>query len=153
MDQFHKDVPQAPELAGRLGQAHAYYVVPDADGKNRFGFSKFIGYQGLTAEIYLSRYKELNGLNTEHALKPWFDEVKPGSITYEQLFDELSEWMVGYGKKPRGGTSQYTRIMVLKPEFVAEADEAKDDRRLFELVAAVADMLPISQRNELRALL
>lgn len=157
MEQFQSDLPLYPDLAGRLGQAHAFYVVPDNDGNNRFGFSKFIGYRGLTAETYLNSYKQLNGINTEHALKPWFDEVKPGSLTYDELFEELAEWMAGFGKKPRGGDSQYTRIMVLKPEYTSQAEEVldgkRDDRRLLNLIVAVADMLPVSQRGELRALL
>lgn len=153
MDQFQRDLPNSPGLAARLGQAHAYYVIPDEDGRNRFGFSKFLGYRSLTAETYLKHYKELSGINTEHALKDWFDEVKPGSSSYRLLFSELAEWMAQFGKKPRGGESQYTRIMVIKPEYIQEAGEARPDRRLLDLLIAVADLLSPAQRNELRAVL
>jgi hypothetical protein len=153
MDRFHRDLPTAPGLIARLGQAHAYYVIPDENGFNRFGFSKFLGYRGQTAESYLAQYKELSGINTEHALKDWFDEVKPGSTTYRMLFEELVEWMGKYGKKPRGGQSQYTRLMVIKPEFIKEAEEMRPDRRLLDLMIAVADLLPLAQRNQLRSVL
>lgn len=153
MEQFHRDLPNAPGLIARLGQAHAYYVIPDEEGRNRFGFSKFLGYKGLTAASYLQHYKELSGINTEHALKDWFDEVKPASSTYRHLFDELSEWMGQYGKKPRGGESQYTRLMVIKPEFMKDVEEVRPDRRLLDLMIAVADLLPAVQRNELRSVL
>lgn len=153
MDQFQRDLPNSPGLVSRLGQAHAYYVIPDENGRNRFGFSKFLGYRGLTAEIYLKHYKELSGINTEHALKDWFDEVKPGSSTYRLLFSELAEWMGEYGKKPRGGESQYTRLMMIKPQYMKEVGEARPDRRLLDLLIAVADLLPPVQRSELRAVL
>jgi hypothetical protein len=151
MDRFHEELPRSEGLAGRLGQAHAYYMVPDKNGVARFCFSKFIGYRGLNADKYLNQYKKLNGRNTEHALKPWFEEVLPGSSTYETLYAQLAGWLAEYGKTPRGGTLHYTRIMVLKPEWQAVDAAESDDRKLLELLIAVAATLPLAQRNELRA--
>jgi len=125
--------------------------LSDDNGDSRFGFSKFVGYRGLTGEDYLNNYKRLSGINTEHALKPWFDEVKPGSSTYEELYSELSDWMGQFGKRPRGGDSQHTRIMVLKPEYADESEPESDNRALIGLLIEVAKKLPVSQRAELRA--
>ncbi len=85
-----------PELAGRLGQAHAFYAIGEEGRKPLFGFSKFVGYEGLTARGYLERYRTLDDRETERI---------------------LAEWMAPYGKRPRGGPSQKIRIMVLRPEF------------------------------------
>ncbi len=41
---LNESLHQYPELADRLGQAHAFYVLDDGD-KPLFGFSKFVGYE------------------------------------------------------------------------------------------------------------
>ncbi len=143
-----------PELAERLGQAHAYYTLEQSDGEPLFGFSKFVGYEGMTPEQYLRDYKTtLDGRNTEHALSPWFEEVRPGSPAYNELFARLSDWLSGYGKRPRGGKNQQVRLMVVRPDFRECEDATTEDRRLLDLLIAVADTLPTSQRHELRAAL
>jgi len=141
-----------PELADRLGQAHAFYVLENEE-KPLFGFSKFVGYDGLTPEDYLRDYKALDGRNTEHALSRWFEELRFGTPAYEELFEQLTEWLAEFGKRPRGGKSQKVRLMVLRPEYRETTASNGDDRRLLELMLAVADLLPANQRLELRAAL
>lgn len=141
-----------PELADRLGQAHAFYVLEDDEGPS-FGFSKFVGYEGLTPDDYLRDYKSLDGRNTEHALSKWFEELRFGSPAYEDLFKQLSEWLGTFGKRPRGGEAQKVRLMVVRPEFREAASREGEDRRLLHLMLAVADLLPANQRLELRAAL
>lgn len=149
---LNESVDSHPELAGRLGQAHAYYVL-EHGGKPMFGFSKFVGYEDMTPERYLRDYEILDGRNTEHALKTWFEEVHPGSSAYADLRASLTDWLSEYGKRPRGGKSQQVRLMVIRPEFQRNEGEATVDRKLLNLLIAVADMLPTSQRHELRAAL
>jgi len=146
-------LPNHPDLAERLGQAHAYYVLERENAKPLFGFSKFVGYKGLSPEEYLSNYKSLDGRNTEHALAPWFEELKYGSPTYQKFFEELTEWLAPYGKRPRGGEKQKTRLMVLRPEFSETDRSEEEDRKLLNLMISVADLLPVNQRHELRAAL
>lgn len=142
-----------PALADRLGLAHAFYVL-ERDGESPlFGFSKFVGYEKLSAEQYLNNYGELDGRNTEHALKPWFDEVRPGTPEYARLYSELENWLDQYGKRPRGGEAQKVRIMVVRPELREARRGTTEDRRLLDLMLAVADLLPVTQRHELRAAL
>jgi hypothetical protein len=143
---------ECPELADRLGQAHAFYVLEDSNGP-RFGFSKFVGYEGLTPDDYLRDYKSLDGRNTEHALSKWFEELRLGSPAYEDLFQQLSDWLGKFGKRPRGGEAQKVRLMVVRPEFRDQASDEGEDRRLLELLLAVANLLPANQRHELRAAL
>lgn len=146
-------LPDHPELVGRLGQAHAFYVLEQGDDEPLFGFSKFVGYDGLTPESYLKNYKSLDGRNTEHALTQWFEEVRYGSPTYDELFEKLRTWLAQYGKRPRGGAAQKTRIMVVRPKYQNSTDDKSEDRRVLELLIAVADTLPANQRHELRAAL
>ncbi|KZE33145.1 hypothetical protein IMF23_04570 [Chelatococcus daeguensis] len=149
---LNENLHQHPELADRLGQAHAFYVLEDGD-KPLFGFSKFVGYEGLTAEGYLRDYKSLDGRNTEHALSKWFEELRFGTPAYEELFEQLTDWLSEFGKRPRGGDSQKVRLMVLRPEYRETNSQTDEDRRLLELMLAVADLLPAKQRLELRAAL
>lgn len=149
---LNENLHQHPELADRLGQAHAFYVLDDGD-KPLFGFSKFVGYEGLTPEGYLRDYKSLDGRNTEHALSKWFEELRFGTPAYEELFEQLTDWLAEFGKRPRGGDSQKVRLMVLRPEYRKANSQTDEDRRLLELMLAVADLLPAKQRLELRAAL
>ncbi|MBB3862643.1 hypothetical protein GGQ88_003945 [Novosphingobium hassiacum] len=140
-------------LADRLGLAHAFYVL-ERDGEGPlFGFSKFVGYEKLSAEQYLNNYGKLDGRNTENALRPWFDEVRPSTPEYARLYSELEAWLNQYGKRPRGGKAQKVRIMVVRPELREARRGTTEDRRLLELMLAVADLLPVRQRHELRAAL
>lgn len=140
-------------LADRLAQAHAFYVYEPELEKPIFGFSKFVGYENLTPATYLAKYKKLDGRNTEHVLSRWFEEVTEGSPTYEDLYEKLSTWLGQFDKRPRGGQKQKVRIMVIRPEFRDTNSAKGEDRRLLELLVAVADKLPVTQRLELRSAL
>lgn len=150
---LNAELDNHPELADRLALAHAFYVLERESESPIFGFSKFVGYEKLSAEQYLNNYTELDGRNTEHALKPWFDEVRPGTPEYVRLYSELEAWLNQYGKRPRGGEAQKVRIMVVRPELRDAQPSTSEDRRLLELLLAVSDLLPVTQRHELRAAL
>lgn len=150
---LNDSLDEYPELVERLGQAHAYYVLERPDGEPLFGFSKFVGYQDMTAEKYLNNYRDLNGHNTEAVLSNWFEEVRPGSSSYSKLFGQLSAWLSEYGKRPRAGEHQQVRLMVVRPEFRERVEASGGDRRLLDLLIAVADTLPTHQRLELRSAL
>lgn len=153
IQRLNDEIDSHPELADRLGLAHAFYVLEREGEPPLFGFSKFVGYENLTPEQYLDNYSKLDGRNTEHALKPWFDEVRNGSPEYSRLYADLEAWLEKYGKHPRGGDAQKVRLMVVRPEFREVRSDAKEDRRLLDLMLAVSDLLPASQRHELRAAL
>ncbi len=150
---LNDSLPNYPDLAQRLGQAHAYYIFEQENGEPLFGFSKFVGYEGLTPEQYLSDYKSLDGRNTEHALSPWFFELNPDTQDYQKYYEKLTCWLAGFGKRPRGGEKQKTRLMKLLPEFSEANRDETEDRKLLDLMIAVADLLPANQRYELRAVL
>ena len=144
---LQKELKASAELASRLGQAHAFYILDDGSAEPLFGFSKFVGYVGLDAEAYIAGAKERSGTNTEHALSAFFDEIPQGSKLFDDYFGKLCEWLARYGKTPR----RNVRLMALRPEHRAEPAPEGEDRRILELLLAVADLLPAHQRQEMRA--
>ena len=146
-------LPKHPDMADRLGQAHAIYVLDKPGGEPQFGFSKFVGYESLTAEASLKNYKRLDGRNTDWALKKWFEELTYGSPAYEEYFTKVSAWMSRYGKRPREGDYQKLRILIVRPEFRDPPKSDATNDKLLQLLIAVADLLPIRQRHALRAAL
>lgn len=145
IQRLSEELAATPSIADRFGLAHAWYIDASEPGQPAFGFSKFVGYQTLDAATYLNEYKKLTGSKTEKALKGFCEELRPGSSQFEVYHAKLREWLAKYGKAPR----HTVRLLVLKSEPPVE-DEAAD-RRLLELLAAVADMLPLDQRHELRS--
>jgi hypothetical protein len=137
------EVEAEPELAARLGLVHAWYVDLSASGQTSFGFSKFIGYDGLSARDYLQNYGALDGRNTEWVLREYCNELSPESRDYQILHRELTTWLARYNKTPRSKV----RIMVLRRD---EDQDHSTDRRLLDLLIAVSDLLPAGQRQELR---
>jgi|AntRauTorcE11898_2_1112593.scaffolds.fasta_scaffold23559_2 hypothetical protein len=145
MENLSHELARSPELADRLGLVHAWYIDARDTDHPIFGFSKFIGYEAITADTYLEEYKNLNGRNTEWALKEFCEELHPESRQYGEYHEKLADWLAEFGKTPRNPV----RLMILKsnPENASDAE----DRRLLELLAAVADLLPLDQRHELRS--
>jgi hypothetical protein len=149
---FNDELKREPALADRLGLAHAFYVTQDSTGKPIFAFSKFVGYDGLTASSYLKNYGSLTGIDTEHVLKKWFEELTLGTAAYNEYHGKLQSWLASFGKKPRGGKTHTVRIMVPRPGCSTKVAKG-EDRRIVELLIAVAEMLSTEQRLQLRAAL
>ena len=124
---LNRELAGHPELVKRLGTVRAFYALEKEGGATLFGFSKFVGYEGMSARMYLDRnvYALLDGGRTERHLSQWFEDVSQDSAEYEQIHDHLVKWLQLYGKRPREGV----RINVLKPEFtgLAASQEALDD--------------------------
>jgi len=140
------ELEASQELVGRLSQAHAFYMTENACGETIFGFSKFVGYVGLNAETYLATASQRSGSKSEVALSLFFNEISANSSLYRHYYGKLSEFLAKYGKTPRKGV----RLMVMKPEFQEDDAERIEDRRLLDLIVAVADLLSPHQLQELR---
>lgn len=145
IERLSQELSNSTDLVDRLGLVHAWYIDDRNPEKPLFGFSKFIGYEGLNAEDYINNSKKLDGRNTEWALKEYCEELQPNSPQYNDFHDQLTVWLAGFGKKPRSKV----RLMVLKKEAIETFET--DDRRLLELMKVVADLLPLHQRHELRS--
>ena len=98
---YEKTLSRNPQMQERISRHAAWYAVRD-DGAWRFGPSKFIGYEGVTAKNYLAAAKEnLDGRETEIQLKRWFSPVNPASDLIGEL-DQAFKALVGrYGKEPK----------------------------------------------------
>lgn len=118
---FRKELDASPGLQGRLSFARAWYAYEAGDGMWRFGPSKFIGYEGMTADEYLDDDAR-DGRRTEKQLAQWFVEVPEGTDLHEKLSGQLSDLLDQYGKVP----SAKMRINVQERallNYAAELDE------------------------------
>lgn len=95
-------------LVDTLSHFRAWYAIEE-DGQWFFAPSKFIGYAGLTAELYEENLREMDGRATEVTLQPWFHEVSQSELE-DQLQEELSDFCASFDKKPNA----LVRISVLR---------------------------------------
>ena len=146
---FEKIVRRSPRLAGRLAYARAWYACRDAKGRWRFGPSKFVGYERLTAREYieLSR-KGLDGRRTEAQLRQWFRELDPSTDLHERLSSLLSAFLAEHGKAP----SCKMRVSILKEDYeeLVEDDRSPLTTPMLDLIVAVAESLPRAELDLLR---
>ncbi len=102
--------------SGRLRTIIAYvrhwYAIKEVDGTWSFGPSKFIGYSGITSEIYQKKHEQLDGRVAESALKDWFVELPIGGALETALRQELRRFIARHGKS----LNQLARIHVLKSD-------------------------------------
>lgn len=75
-----------------LSRFRSWYYVPELGVA---GPSKFIGYKGMTADLYLRNNKQLDGKDTEARLPEWFvpldmhNEDAPGYAVVNNIVDAL----------------------------------------------------------------
>ncbi|MDE0224601.1 MAG: hypothetical protein OXP28_05650 [Gammaproteobacteria bacterium] len=131
---FPREVATSVELANRLAFARAWYAVRSDHGSWIFGPSKFIGYDDLDAETYLSWSNRLDGRRTEAQLRKWFVPSDLSSPTHAELTNALSTFLSRFGKAP----STMMRINVL-PELLDEAEDTST--ALLDLIVGVAKTL------------
>lgn len=130
-------------LQDRLSNNIAWYAY-NREGKWRFGPSKFIGYQSLSAHDYLNNSHKLSGSDTEKALKAIGVPVQENSPLFLDLRSQLTELLNKYEKRPNVGIR--FKIVKAAPDLQSQ-DETKD---LLELLTRIAYTLPASARKELR---
>ena len=106
-------VEASQDLTGRLAMHRAWYACKVGDIWH-FGSSKIIGYSGLTPDAYLSGGHD--GRQTEATLQKWFIEVGSEDPLYDELWENLSEFLTNYGKNP----SKLARINIPLSELHVE---------------------------------
>ena len=130
------------ELARTLSHFRAWYAIEDA-GKWIFGPSKFVGYVNLTAETYIATAANLNGRQTEAALKPWFVQVLDGP-RHEELREKLHAFLAEFGKQP----SRAMRLSVLRDEETSPSRDQGSD--VAGALLILYRELPENARHEFR---
>ena len=139
---FNQELFRSPGLAERLAYARAWYAVQESpDGNWLFGPSKFIGYAGLTADLYLETAGLFDGRRTETQLQRWFRELDPASPQFADLAPRLSAFLARYAKAP----SRKARINVLRGSERRSHSSVQSAIPLVDLLAAVAEMLSPSE--------
>jgi hypothetical protein len=146
---FGEEVEKSRALQKRLAYARSWYAYQDDEGLWRFGPSKFVGYEGMTAAGYIDTAEDRDGRRTEAQLQQWFTAVDPGSELGTQLSSALYRFLASYGKAP----STKMRISVPNEVHAAHFGVTASDPHdvLVATLIAAAKTLPPSHLEKLRA--
>jgi hypothetical protein len=148
---FEDEIKQSHALQKRLAYARAWYAYQDEKGAWHFGPSKFVGYDGMTAQRYIETAEDRDGRRTEAQLQQWFTQVDPASQLGKELSAALFALLAQYGKAPS------TKMRINVPNAVYEAQlgqSAKDPHDvILDMIVIAAKTLPPSQFEKLRAFL
>lgn len=147
VERFLKAVSKSTDLQSHLSYFRGWYAFRRSDGTWALGPSKFIGYDGMTAPIYLAAAQNLNGRATEAHLKRWFTPVNEGSALHDTLSAELYRLLGRFGKAP----STAMRISVLKADAEAELNSNGATSPMIALIIAVARGMKPSEQAALKA--
>ena len=146
---FGEEVEKSRALQKRLAYARSWYACQDDEGLWRFGPSKFVGYEGMTAVGYIDTAEDRDGRRTEAQLQQWFTAVDPGSELGTQLSSALYRFLASYSKAPSTKMRISVPNEVHAAHFGATASDPHDI--LVATLIAAAKTLPPSHLEKLRA--
>ena len=146
---FGEEVEKSHALQKRLAYARSWYAYQDEQGQWRFGPSKFVGYDRMTAEGYIDTAEDRDGRRTEAQLQQWFKAVDPESELGAQLSAALYGFLAGYGKAPSTKMRVNIPNDMYEKHFGATAPDPHDI--LVATLIAAAKTLPPSHLEKLRA--
>lgn len=129
-----------------LPHVQAWYAIEDDDGY-RFGPSKFIGYAGMSAELYAEETGatgRLDGRVTEKRLSPWASPITEADPRYEKLHTALARFCADYGTFP----NKRARISVFELTEKGAVTEMEKVKALSVLIRALSS----DARRELKRL-
>ncbi len=89
--------PAARRLAELIPYHRVWYYDPASD---LAAPSKFIGYAGMTAEVYIKSERSLDGRQTEPRLKEWFRLLEEGSPEAAFVRGKVEALCSRYYQKP-----------------------------------------------------
>lgn len=146
---FGEEVDNSRALQKRLAYARSWYAYQDDDGQWRFGPSKFVGYDRMTAEGYIDTAEDRDGRRTEVQLQQWFTTIDPESELGTQLSAALYGFLARYGKAPSTKIRINVPNKVYETHFGATATDPHDI--LVAALIAAANTLPPAHFEKLRA--
>jgi hypothetical protein len=146
---FDEEVRKSRALQKRLAYARSWYAYRDEEGQWRFGPSKFVGYERMSAEGYIDTAEDRDGRRTEAQLQQWFRAVDPESELGTELSSALYGFLAGYGKAPSTKMRINVPNEVHEKHFGAIAPDPHDI--LVSTLIAAAKTLPPSHLEKLRA--
>jgi|SRR5947209_7754657 len=146
---FGTEVERSRALQKRLAYARSWYACQYEEGQWRFGPSKFVGYDGMSAEGYIETAEDRDGRRTEAQLQQWFTAVDPASELGTQLSSALYGFLAAYGKAPSTKMRINVPNDVHAKHFGVTASDPHDI--LVTTLIAAAKTLPQSHLEKLRA--
>lgn len=139
IDTYWETARAHPDLikdAARVKQWKAYRTE---SGEWRFGPSRFVGYEGMTAEKYI-QLKEmpyaggLHGTETENHLRQWTEKVRQNQKLHHQLLDALDDFLSEAGVRVGSGANFSVMMVRGSSEFLDTSDTDRDDIEVEALV-------------------
>jgi hypothetical protein len=95
---FNGGLEEEGGLKNQLSFFRAWYYIPELDA---VGPSKFIGYKGMTAKEYMTRYnQDLDGRETEPILGRWFEVLGRESVEDRLVTTRIEQLLQRYHKRP-----------------------------------------------------
>ena len=110
INEYWETAHQHPDLIKDAARVKKWKAYRTNKGEWRFGPSRFVGYNEMTADKYVKRKKRgadggLNGTETEAHLRKWTENVPSGSRLYHQLHDALADFLAEVPLKVGSGAS------------------------------------------------
>lgn len=139
VDNIRRYNAEVEAIAYLIPYTRAWYALREKDGRWLFGPSKFIGYQGLTADLYDALNRNgLDGRPTERRLARWATPVEAGDPEHAVLREALLDFCARLERVP----NNLARIAVIRDE----TPEPPVDQ-LVPLLAAVYRTLTAEQKR------
>jgi hypothetical protein len=139
---FQSELDASTILQDRLGYARSWYFTQIGDDYI-YAPSKWIGYVGMTADVYVGISKEIDGKKTEAVLKQWYDVISVNSRIHSLHLNNLKKFLSQYDKSP----SSAVRFNLLTIDL--DDDKSFDSTsKLLDLIAHVVSEL--SAEDQLR---
>ncbi len=96
---YQVDLKRDEFLQARIAKTIWWYAAQDGDAWI-FAPSKFVGYVGMTAEVYRENYNaDMDGRDTEKNMSDMFVEVGPGASAFTELEAALQAFAASFGRK------------------------------------------------------
>ena len=118
---YQRHVGTSRELQARLGKTLRWYAIRDGHHW-LFAPSKFVGYVGMTAEIYLGNYNTtMDGRESELVLQTLFDPVERDTALYRELYAALETYLAQFSVRVSRRAADF--------RIAPETDSVKDSAR------------------------
>ena len=141
---FGAELQNSGPLQKRLSYARCWYACQDNEGRWQFGPSRFVGYDGMTADSYVDIAEGRDGRRAEAQLQQWFTVVDPASKLGSELGPALYRFLAMYRKAPS------TKLRISVPNKVC-GTAARDAHDVLVETIVAARALPPSHFEKLRA--
>ena len=126
----------------------SWVAIRDPGGSLSFAPSKFIGYRHkqypMTGDVYEQHHQDMDGRQTEVAIRDWIRVIAKGDPSYDEAHDKLFDFCAKVGKKPNG------RCRISWLLDYSRTDEDDNAAKLVQLLVAVFRSLPAARQADFK---